>query len=225
MAEHPIGGPGGVTCAVITGGHAFDVPHFHQLFRSLDGIDAYVQTLEDWVADCAGVRETYDVVLFYNMHRETPAEDEKHWGKRCRDALESLGRTGQGVLVLHHGILAWPEWDVWAEMVGIPERRFETYHHGQTVPVHVEDAGHPVTEGLADWTMVDETYEMADAGEGCHVLLTTDHPKSARTLAWTRSHGKARVFCLESGHDNETWVDPNFRRVLQRGVQWCAGRL
>ena len=72
--------------------------------------------------------------------------------------------------------------------------------------------------------MVDETCTMADAGEGSGTLLTVDHPKSMKTLAWTRSHKESRVFCFESGHDNVTWVNAEFRNVLQRGIRWCARR-
>lgn len=65
---------------------------------------------------------------------------------------------------------------------------------------------------------------MADAGEGSQVLLSTDHPKSMKTLAWARQYKKARVFCLESGHDNQAWANPHFREILRRGILWCAGR-
>ena len=73
--------------------------------------------------------------------------------------------------------------------------------------------------------MVDETYLMNDATEGSQILLTTDHPKSMRTIAWTRQFKNARVYCLESGHDRETYVDPNYRAVLSRGILWSAGRI
>jgi type 1 glutamine amidotransferase len=66
---------------------------------------------------------------------------------------------------------------------------------------------------------------MDEAGPDCHVLLTTDHPKSLRTLAWTRQHNKSRVFVLASGHDQKTYANPNFRTVLLRGIQWAAGRI
>jgi type 1 glutamine amidotransferase len=56
------------------------------------------------------------------------------------------------------------------------------------------------------------------------VLLTTDHPKSMKTLGWVRQHRNARVFCLQSGHDGVTWASPEFRTVLERGIRWCAGR-
>jgi type 1 glutamine amidotransferase len=72
--------------------------------------------------------------------------------------------------------------------------------------------------------MVDETYDMPEAGEGCEVLLTTAHPKSVRTLAWTRQYGNSKVFCYQSGHDNAAWSDESFRQVLSRGILWTAGR-
>ena len=66
---------------------------------------------------------------------------------------------------------------------------------------------------------------MADTGAGSEVLLTTDHPKSMKTIGWTRSCGKSRVFCYELGHDHLAWEDPNFRIVLERGVLWSANQL
>jgi len=44
------------------------------------------------------------------------------------------------------------------------------------------------------WEMIDETYTMADAGEGSEILLTTDHAKSMKTLGWMRQYKNAR--CL-----------------------------
>jgi type 1 glutamine amidotransferase len=34
---------------------------------------------------------------------------------------------------------------------------------------------------------------------------------------------KARVFCLQPGHNNDSYADPQFRTVLSRGIQWAAG--
>jgi type 1 glutamine amidotransferase len=46
-----------------------------------------------------------------------------------------------------------------------------------------------------------------------------------KTIGWTRQYKKSRVFCFESGHDNQTWVSPEFREVLRRGLLWCARKL
>ncbi|HOS92106.1 MAG TPA: ThuA domain-containing protein [Armatimonadota bacterium] len=72
--------------------------------------------------------------------------------------------------------------------------------------------------------MVDETYGMNSPGPDSKVLVTTTHQPSMTALAWTRTFKKAPVFCLESGHDNQTWVDANFRRLMTQGTHWTAGR-
>jgi type 1 glutamine amidotransferase len=44
-----------------------------------------------------------------------------------------------------------------------------------------------------------------------------------KTIAWTRTFGKARVFCYHTGHDNQAFTNP-VRTVVGRGIQWLAGR-
>ena len=41
--------------AVVTGGHSFDVPGFHALFRSLPDVDPYIQHMEDYIHDSGEV--------------------------------------------------------------------------------------------------------------------------------------------------------------------------
>ena len=47
-----------IKTAVITGQHAFDVPAFHALFRSLDEVDFYLQDLDNLAADTERVVES-----------------------------------------------------------------------------------------------------------------------------------------------------------------------
>ncbi|MCZ6675898.1 MAG: ThuA domain-containing protein [Candidatus Poribacteria bacterium] len=209
-----------IKTAVITGQHAFDVPGFHALFRSIPDIDFYLQDLENFAADAGKVRNQYDALVFYNFHQETPGAH----GGRIRQALEQLGETQQGILVLHHAILAFPQWSLWSDICGIGDRRFG-YDPGQTVHTEIVNASHPITQGLTAWEMVDETYTMENAGEGSEILLTTEDPKSMQTLAWTRQYKNARVFCYQSGHDNRVFSDSQFRAVISRGIQWLAGRI
>ncbi|MBI5384159.1 MAG: ThuA domain-containing protein [Verrucomicrobia bacterium] len=214
-ADKPVTAP--LRVAVVTGGHLFDVPNFHKLFRSFPGIEADIQYMDDFVATPAPVRDQYDVVLFYHMLMHNPPPPP------VQAALEHLGATEQGIVAMHHALLAYPQWSVWSEVVGIADRKFG-FHYNQTVQVRVANVQHPITRGLKNWEMIDETYTMADAGEGSEILLTVDHPKSMKTIAWARQFKKSRVFCTESGHDNQTWANPNYREVLRRGIQWCARR-
>jgi uncharacterized protein len=214
-----------INVAVVTGGHSYDVVNFHKLFGSLPGVNAVIQHMDDFAASPANVRDSYDAVCFYIMLMQGPTDQGQPWyAGRPKDALEHLGSTPQGILVLHHALLAYPQWPVWSDIVGIKDRKFG-YQMGQKLHINVLDAQHPITQGMSAWDMIDETYSMADAGPDSKVLLTVEHPKSMKTIGWTRQHKKARVFCYESGHDNQTWVNAGFRQVLQRGLLWCAAKI
>ena len=176
-----------LSLALITGQHAFDVPGLYALFRAMPGIDFYPQALEDWAADFGEMRDRYDVLVFYNYHQTLDAPGGRTWGRDVRRAVERLGETPQGIVLLHHGIGAFQGWDAWDALCGMSDRRFE-YFKGEQVRVHVADPTHQITEGVTDWEIVDEVYTLPEVGGDATVLLTTDHPRSTPTLAWTRQH-------------------------------------
>lgn len=205
--------------AVLTGGHAFDVPNFHRLFRRLPGIDAYIQTMDDFGAASQETRDAYDAVVFYHMLKETPAD-----GSKVKNALERLGETGQGLVVMHHSLLAYPQWPTWRALSGV-DPTWTRYDHAQDLLVRIADHTHPVTAGVSDFALVDETYQMGEPDPGSNILLTTEHLYSLKALAWTHSFGRARVFSQVMGHDNDAWVNPGFETVLHRGILWACGKL
>jgi len=209
--------------AVVTGGHAYDVVNFHRLFRAIgDDIDVYIQHMDDFASASAEMRRWYDVVLFYLMLMDGPADEGHSWYEgKPKTVLEELGQAPQGIVLLHHGILAYPYSRRWNELTGINGRSFG-YSIGEKVTTHIANPDHAITRGLHDWTMTDETYSMPDAGPGSRVLLTTNHPKSMKTIAWTRQLDRSRVFNYQAGHDNETWQDESFRKVLRRGILWAG---
>ena len=100
-----------------------------------------------------------------------------------------------------------------------------SFHLDQQFHVEIARSDHPITTGLAAWDMIDETYVMAEPDDGNDILLTVDHPRSTKAIAWTRTFRQAPVFCFQSGHDDRAYADSHFRRIVERGIQWCAGRL
>ena len=233
-----------IKVAMVTGHHPYDVINFQLMLRSFPDIDFYPQHLEDFAQDIqwspgSWTPPSYDVIAFYNYQQHTPGaegdlftEDARVDWERVdvRGALEALGENGQGILMLHHALTAFPHWQYWLDICGMGDTT-KAYQPGaesrtdQKLSIEVVDPEHPITRGMESWEMIDETYNFADTGEGSEVLLKTDHPQSMSTIAWTRQHKDARVFCLQSGHDNQTLSDPNFRKVLGRGVHWLAGRI
>ena len=223
---------GEIKTAVITGEHEYDVVGFQSMLRSLPGIDAYPQDLWDFVFDSARSPATYDVLVFFNYHQITPAEKDGKLvpgtSKRSgaiREMLEGLGDGDQGIFLLHHALKAFADWPLWRELSGMRTRgEMGSNALDQTVHIDVADTEHPITATLDPWDIVDETYDIDDADEDSHILLTTDHPQSMKTIAWTRTFGKARVFCYQNGEDNQAYSNPGFRTVVERGIQWLAGR-
>lgn len=215
---------GKIKTAVITGHHPYDVPAFHAAFRSMPEIEFYPQHMEDFAADFGDRRAEYDALLFFNFHQQTPGSEGDKGDEATLAALKQLGESGQGIVILHHGLLAYPQWPLWADLVGIQDRRFDV-HMDHNLKIQVANAQHPVTRGLRDWQMLDETYVMAEPGGDSEILLYTDDPKSMTSIAWTRRYMNARVFCFQSGHDHHAYGDPNFRLVIERGLQWVARRI
>jgi trehalose utilization protein len=211
----------GLRVAVITGWHAFDVPAFFDLLRSMPGIGFFPQELENFVADLGRVRDRYDAVIFYNHHQAVTGHGQP---PETKAVLEELGVAGQGIVLWHHGLVAFPRLKLWANLTGLEDRTF-TAHQMQTVRVEVAVPGHPIAEGLKNWEMVDETYAMETIPRDSEILLTTEHPLSMKALAWTRQVGRAPVFCYQSGHDRQAYANPSFRTVLARGIRWAAGDL
>jgi hypothetical protein len=210
--------------AVVTGGHAFDVPNFHRLFRRLDGIDAYIQTMGDFAASPQETRDAYAVVVFYHMLKETPSDEGKPWyDGKPQIALERLGATGQGLVVMHHSLLAYPQWPTWRKLSGI-DPTWTRYDHDQHLQMHMLNASHPITAGLDDFALVDETYGMGEPDPGCDILMTTENPYSLKAQAWVHTFERSRVFSLVLGHDNQAWSNPGFEMILRRGIVWASGK-
>jgi hypothetical protein len=214
-----------IDLAVITGSKAHDVIGFHKLFRNLVGINSYIQHIDDFASSPEEVRDRYDVVLFFFMMQTGPVDEGlPGYCGQPKAALKHLGQTGQGIVVLHHALLAYPEWSTWSEIVGIQDRTLSKYQHDATINIKVVHTTHPITKGLSDWTMVDETYLMKNAAGGDNrILLKTDHPESMATIAWVRRYMTNRVFCFQSGHDGQAWEDENFKTILKRGIEWSCG--
>jgi len=222
-----------IKVAVVFQGHPYDVAGFRGMFDRMPDVDYYLQDLENWALDAGKCWHDYDVHLFYNMH---------YWGRfatrgrmaeyRVRDTIEHLGETEQGIIVLHHALLAFPDTANWSALCNIENRRLRGCDAGQTVTTEIANPDHPITRGLEPWTMTDELYVIDEPKQpkgfmqrGSDILLTTDHPKSMKALGWAHQYRKSRVFCYESGHDNLVYRDVSFQTVLNRAIRWTAKRL
>ena len=186
----------------------------------------------DIVRDAALIHHTslarYDAVVFYTTG-ELPMSD------RQKRSLLDFVAAGHGFVGIHSATDTFYEWPAYGELVG---GYFDNHPWRQEVGIRVEDASHPATRHLgAGFRIRDEIYQFRRWDRSrVHVLLsldtTTVDPDAEgvhRTdgdfgLAWTRAHGRGRMFYTALGHEPEVWRDSRFQRHLVEGIRWAMGQ-
>jgi len=218
-----------IKAVVVTGGHDFEHDPFFKLFQGYKDVQ-YVEAAQK---DDSELFEdisnwNYDVIVLYNMSQKLSAKRESN--------LKDLLKAGVGLVALHHAEGAFNASEAYRQIIGaryplkpqqIGGKQFATgtYDHNQDMNVKIADREHPITRGLSDFTIRDETYKGIWFADDNHVLLTTDHPKSDTTICWTRPSVDNRVVFLQLGHDPQAYVNPNYRELVVRSIRWAAGDL
>lgn len=224
-AEEPAGGEK-IRVLLTFGGHGFEQEPFFAMFDAIDGIE-YTKAPLPQSAEMLkpGLEEKYDAIVMYDMVPGISPEQQK--------AFVALLESGIGLISLHHNMGAHRDWEKFREIIGgkfifepceIGGRQYTKsgWSHGEDLDVSVADPDHPITEGVDDFTIHDETYCDYYTAPGVHLLLKTDHPKNDPELAWTTRFGNSRVFYFMLGHDHLAWKNPSYRKVLHQGIRWAA---
>jgi uncharacterized protein len=221
--------PRAIRALVITGGHGYKVEQFNQMLSSL----APEITFE--VAELPGAYEMfsplnrgkYDVLVFYHMWQKITPEQ--------AEVFADCIRSGKPVVALHHSICAYDEWPEYWNIIGGKYFHKETTFNGKTYQpcsyihdlhfkVKVANTRHPVTAGVNDFPIFDETYKGYYVAPDVIPLLTTDEPSSTPVIGWAKTYGKSRIVVLQSGHDVPTFENPDFRKLLKQSIAWVNKR-
>ena len=213
-----------VRVLLIVGGHDYD-----------KSFDAYVQSLPDIVVHKvehpnalfmlrSENRASFDVILLYDLYQ--PINDQEK-----KDFTDCL-KAGKGLVVWHHASASyqkWPEYQIimggcyhlqpWTDSKGVSQPG-STYKHDVNFRIKVADKKHPITKGIGDFDIIDETYGKCSVNPGVHVLLTTDEPTSTPSIAWTNRYGKSKVVSILLGHDQKAWNNPDFKKLLSQAIHW-----
>lgn len=210
------------------GGHGFEEEPFYAMFDALPGVVYETAVLPDDAELLKpGLEEKFDVIVRYDMVPGISPEQ--------REAFRALLERGIGLVALHHNLAAHPRWPEYRKIIGgaylVAETEIDgvrhepsTYSHGEVLSVHVAEPEHPITRGLEDFTIHDETYHGYYTSPRVKVLMTTDSPKNDPEVAWVTRYAKSRVFYLMLGHDSESWKHPAYPKTLLQGIRWASGR-
>jgi type 1 glutamine amidotransferase len=130
----------------------------------------------------------------------------------------------------------------WYEFIGL-----QSTGHGPKEPIAISftDKTHPITQGLEDWTTInEELYNNIQILTGkplaSGVQIVPPKAKKGETLppdakaaevtavvAWTNEYGpnKTRVFSTTLGHNTETVADARYLSLITRGILWATGHI
>ncbi len=155
----------------------------------------------------------YKVVLFYGNGGDFPDPKQE-------EGLQDFVKNGGG-LVGVHATDAFKKSDVYWRLLG---GRFTT-HSGGKFWLRIEDKQHPITRGTGDFEIQDETYQSEYHPDfKLQSLGRIDRGNEQQSMIWAQEYGTGRVFNTTLGHDGSAWKNPQFERLLVRGLYWVAGR-
>lgn len=214
-----------VQVLVITGGHGYKEKEFNEMLSGLGSeISCRVVTLpEAFDMFLPENRDKYDVLVFYHMWQEITDDQAKVFAECIRG--------GKPVVALHHSICAFDDWPEYWNIIGgkyfhkvttFKGREYQpcSYIHDLNFRVRTADIEHPVTKGITDFDIFDETYKGYYVEEGVTPILLTEEPSSTPVIGWTKNYGRSRIVVLQSGHDVPTFENPNFRKLLKQAIIW-----
>lgn len=206
---------------VVTGGHPYDTT-FYSVFDARDL--HWDHALSNHEAYRSDLRQNYDVLVLYDFSQEISDAE--------KTSLRNFVESGKGIVVLHHAIADYQNWEWWyKDVVGgkyllkadgsMPA---STYLHGQEQDVHVV-LHHPITAQIGAMHLWDETYKGMWISPDVTVLLRSDAPTSDGPVAWISPYPKSRVVYIQLGHGETAHLYPEYRTLVQDAIRWSAGRL
>ena len=168
------------------------------------------------------------------------------WSEVAQANFAAAVGGGLGLVILHGSHIPFEGWLEFEKMLGILWREELGSAHGQyhEFTVNIVDHDHPITQGLADFSLWDELYHglvnLRDIP--CRVLATAysdpamDGTGNDEPVMVVNRYDNGRVYHLMLGHvwphdfgnsdykgaTMMTFENEGFQRVLLRGCEWAA---
>ena len=218
---------------LIAGGCCHDYEKQCQILR--DGIQARANVQVDVIRsedggtspwfpmyERADWARSYDVII----HDECAADiKDMPYIKNILDAH----KNGVPAVNLHCAMHSYrAETDAWFEFLGL-----QSNGHGAQLPIDLDfsPATHPITEGMENWTTVnEELYNNIKVFDTAKPLILGSQKQQDGTaeeavVAWTNDYHGTRVFSTTIGHNNETVADARYLDLVTRGLLWSVDKL
>ena len=164
--------------------------------------------------DClnADTLSHYDAVMLYANHTAMKPEQ--------FEPLKEFVESGHGFLPIHCASACFGNEPRFIALVG---GRFKEHQTG-VFKAAIVSKTHPVMQGVNEYETWDETYVHDQINTQGRTLLAERVDGTHREpWTWVRDQGKGRVFYTASGHDERTWKNADFQKMLRNAIVWAVG--
>jgi len=172
----------------------------------------------------------FDAIVFASTTGELDLTDDQK-----ADMMSFIKDDGKGFVGIHAALDTNYKWPEYGEMIGgwFNEHPWGTFN----APIVLEDPTFPAVKHFpAAFVKHDEIYQAKEwSREKVNVLLRLDehklnydNPRVHRddhdfAVAWSKMHGKGRVFYSTLGHTKEAWDDPDIQKMYFEAIKWVLG--
>ena len=195
---------------------------FYEMFESFDSIN-YTEVKQPkantWIE--AGKANNYDVLVFYDLNDSiTPSQ---------KKAFIQILDDGKPMLFLHHTLVSYQDWPEYTKIIGGKYIRDDsirvpsTFEHDVVIPVTIVDTNHPITKGLSDFRILDETYGNCLILDNVIPLLSTNIESSMPILGWINRYKSSEIVYIQMGHDDPAFNNPNYRKLVNQAINYLSG--
>lgn len=171
-----------------------------------------------------------------------------------------LQNGDKGFVFLHHAIASWVHsWpagvngsNAYVEVMGAaadwgtPIKNIRGVDYpasgakgGNPQHITVVDKAHPITQGVEDFDITDESYLCPMFEDSVHPLLRSNfmptaaafanrgpaiasHPPGSNLTGWVKTAERSPIAYIQHGHDNTAWSNPAWAKLVLNAIKWTA---
>ena len=164
------------------------------------------------------------VILRDGLQRPKTAEKSEYvWmTPEQQRAVVEFVEHGGAFLNLHNAMGLYPAGGPYLNLVG---GRYTGHGPLERFRVEVVDRSHPITRGVADFSVADEQHTPEFEAAKVQLLLRNRSDDGRVAAAgWVHEPGRGRLCHLANGHTRESLLNSEYQRLLRNAVNWCLRR-
>ncbi len=163
----------------------------------------------------------FDVLVFLNTTGDIFGADQKK-------ALQKYIHKGGGFVAIHAATDTEMEWKWYVDMVG---GAFKSHPKQQKATINIINDDFKAVKHLSKtWLHFDEWYNFREpVNPNAVVLATVDENTyeggtmgSYHPVIWYQMYEGGKIFTTTLGHTKESYIDPDFVKMIQEAVIWAA---